>query len=64
MHCDPRSHPRHKHRIHTKRGAFNRLQSDFQKKKIKKSTDQCSYELLYVCIYLFISCLCERKKKG
>lgn len=29
----------------------------------KKSTDQCAYELLYICIYHFISCLCERKKK-
>lgn len=60
MHCDLRNHPRHELSKHTKHGAFDRLQSDSPP---QKGTDQCAYELFYVCIYQFISCLCEREKK-
>lgn len=63
MHCDPHSHPRHKHRVHTKLGAFDRLQSDFQKKKkFKKARTNVH---MTCCMFVFISLLaaCVRGKK-
>lgn len=61
MHCDPCNHPRHKHRIHTKHGVFDRFQSDFQKKKESTNVH------MSCCMFLFISIIisaCVIEKKG
>lgn len=59
MHCDPRSHPRHKHRIHTKHAALDRLQSDFPKKNAQTNVRMSC--CTFVFIPLLAACVTEKK---